>query len=62
MIHTGIRLPQKGMILFRDNLGTISLSKNEYQNERTKNIEIKRNFVKGNVADGKINLSYVPSE
>lgn len=59
MTDTGIVKPQNGLKIFCDNQGTISLSNNEYQNERTKHIDVKLNFVKENVGNKNISLSYI---
>lgn len=59
MTDTGLLKPKTGLRLFCDNQGTISLSNNEFQNERTKHIDVKLNFVKEKVANKDISLSYI---
>lgn len=59
MMDTALMQPISGLQIFCDNQGTLSLSKNEYQNERTKHIDVKLNFIKENVANKAVQLSYI---
>lgn len=54
MEDNGLMKPNHGLHIFCDNQGKISLSKNEYQNERTKHIDVNLNFVKENVSNNNI--------
>lgn len=46
----------------RDNTSTISISKNPVNHSRTKHIDVRHHFLSDNVAKGKIELVFVPTE
>ena len=48
--------------IYVDNQGTITLSKNPVQHNRSKHIDIKYHFVKENIRKKKVDLVYVSSE
>lgn len=62
MHDTGIKSPAGGITIKCYNQGTFPLSRNEFQNERTKHIDIKLNFSKENVKYGNFNFSYISSD
>lgn len=48
--------------VFEDNQGTIHLAKNPVNRQRSKHVDIKYNFIRSNVLQGKIVLVYCPTE
>ena len=49
------------MIIFEDNQSTIAFAKNPIQSERTKHIEVKYHYIREKVAEGKIEVKYMPT-
>ena len=45
-----------------DNMGTIDLSKNPVHHQRSKHIDTRFHFVRFKIADGSVQLQYVPSK
>ncbi|GJR65554.1 hypothetical protein Tco_0011619 [Tanacetum coccineum] len=60
LVDYGIRLDD--IPIMCDNKGAIDLSKNPIQHSRTKYIEIRHHFLRGNVQKGNISIEKVPSE
>ena len=50
------------MKLYCDNKSAINIAHNPIQHDRTKHIEIDRHFIKENLEEGVVRMSYVPSE
>jgi hypothetical protein len=48
-------------IIYGDNQGAIALAKNPQFHARTKHIDIQHHFVREKVAEGRIQLKYVPT-
>ena len=48
--------------LFCDNQSALALAKNPIQHQRSKHIDVKYHFIRGEVQKGFVNLVYVPSE
>ena len=48
--------------IYCDNTSTINISENPVLHSRTKHIDVRHHFLRDNVAKGKINLVYVPTE
>lgn len=49
-------------IIYCDNQGAIALAKNPQFHARTKHIDIQHHFVREKVAEGKVQLSYIPTD
>ncbi|GJX75269.1 retrovirus-related pol polyprotein from transposon TNT 1-94 [Tanacetum coccineum] len=60
LIDYGIRLDD--VLIMCDNKGSIDLIKNPVQHSRTKHIEIRHHFLRGNVQKGNISIEKVASE
>ncbi|GBE78839.1 hypothetical protein SCP_0200360 [Sparassis crispa] len=54
--------PEHPIPLRSDNQSAIALSKDDHFHARTKHIDIRFHFIRYAIADGKINLSYCPTE
>ena len=54
--------PSKPVVIYGDNQGAIALAKNPQFYGRTKHIDIAHHFVREKVADGSVDLRYVPTE
>ncbi len=50
------------IIIFEDNQSTITFAKNPIQSERTKHIEVRHHYIRQKVAEGKIEVKYMPTE
>ena len=50
------------MVIYGDNQGAIALAKNPQFHARTKHIDVQQHFVREKVAEGKIDLAYIPTE
>ena len=50
------------MKLYCDNKSAINIAHNPIQHDRTKNIEVDRDFIKEKLEEGVMCMSYVPSE
>ena len=48
--------------IYEDHQGTIALAKNPVKRQRSNHVDIKYNFVRTNVNDGKMILEYCPTE
>ncbi|KAL8124727.1 hypothetical protein AgCh_012400 [Apium graveolens] len=48
--------------IYGDNTSTINISKNPVNHSRTKHIDVRHHFLRDNVAKGKIELVFVPTE
>ena len=53
--------PKKPMVLFCDNTTTIKIENNPVHHDRTKYIELDRNYIKDNLDYGKITIPYIKS-
>lgn len=51
----------RATIIYGDNLGAIALAKNPQFHQRTKHIDIQHHFVREKVAEGKVELRYIPT-
>ena len=51
----------KPIKLFVDNQGAIKLAKNPIFHQRSKHIDIRYHFIRGEIQNGDVNLIYVPS-
>ena len=49
------------MVLFCDNTTTIEIANNPIQHNRTKHIELDRNYIKDNLDSGMIKVPYIKS-
>jgi len=49
------------IIIYEDNQSTISFAKNPIQSERTKHIEVRHHYIREKVAEGKIEVKYMPT-
>ena len=49
------------MVLFCNNTTTIEIANNPIQFDRTKHIELDRNYIKNNLDSGRITIPYVKS-
>lgn len=54
--------PLQTVIIFGDNQGAIALAKNPLHHGRVKHIDIQHHWVRGQIADGAVDLQYVPTE
>ena len=50
------------VIIYGDNQGAIALAKNPLHHGRAKHIDIQHHWVRGQIADGHIDLKYVPTD
>ena len=57
-IHVKVELPLK---LYCDNKAAISMTLNPVQHERSKHVEIDRHFIRENVEEGTICLTFLPT-
>ena len=48
--------------LYCDNQSALALAKNPVQHQRSKHIDVKYHFIRGEVQKGVVHLVYVPSE
>lgn len=48
--------------IFEDNQGAISLSKDPVHRQRSKHIDVKYHFIRTMVNEGKVNITYCPTE
>ena len=63
IILNDLRIKWDGpMKLYCDNKSTINIAHNPIQHDRTKHIEIDRHFIKENLEEGIVCMSFVPSE
>ena len=53
--------PKKPMMLFCNNTIAIEIANNPVQHDRTKHIELDRNYIKDNVDSGHITIPYIKS-
>ena len=53
--------PKKPMVLFCDNTTVIEIANNPVQLDRTKHIELDRNYIKDNLDSGQITIPYIKS-
>ena len=53
--------PKKPMILFGDDMIAIEIANNPIQHDRTKHIELDRNYIKDNLDSGMIKVPYIKS-
>jgi hypothetical protein len=53
---------EKPMLINCDNQGAIALAKDNKFHSRTKHIDLRYHFIREAVQDGKISVSYVPTE
>ena len=49
------------MVLFCDNTTIIEIANNPVQHDRTKHIELDRNYIKDNLDSGQITIRYIKS-
>ena len=50
------------VVIYKDNQGTIELTKNQKHNPRTKHIDLKYHFVRDTIMDRIIEVKYCPTE
>ena len=50
-----------GVWLYADNQGAIALAKNPVHHQRTKHIDIRYHFIRFDLEEGIIDLTYIPS-
>ena len=53
---------RKTVQLHVDNQGAIALAKNPVHHKRTKHIDIRYHFIRFEIANGIVNLTYIPSD
>ena len=59
---TALRIQTEGSVkMYSDNQAAISIAKSLVHHDRTKHIEIDRNFIKEKVEEGIVKLVYVPT-
>ena len=51
--------PEQPMTLFCDNKAAIDIANNPVQHDRTKHVELDRNYIKDNLDSGKIKVPYI---
>ena len=54
--------PLQTVIIYGDNQGAIALAKNPLHHGRAKHIDIQHHWVRGQIADGIVDLQYVPTD
>ena len=59
---TGSTEEPQATIIYCDNQGAIALAKNPQFHARTKHIDIQHHFVREKVAEGKVQLDYIPTD
>ncbi len=58
---TAVKGDPCAVVIFSDNQGAIALAKNPTHHARTKHIDLQQHFVREKVAEGHIQLDYVPT-
>jgi hypothetical protein len=62
MMDLGYMEEKKMMVIWCDNQGAISLTKNPTHHARTKHIDVQHHFVRERVENGEVRFEYCPTE